>query len=255
MNDAKLVGAIDSLSAAVAAMREGDDPRLTLEVALLKVATPSLDSSREALLRRIESLESRLTGGGAGEAGSAGSGSPMAGSTSAEPQTPPPAPALPAENASSAAPPVEQPAADEPEAEASVATATIEIEQVVAAWPAVVDHLRDSGSAMLSTLFDDARPIAIDEERSALRIGFPSSAKFNKKKAEAKGNVERMTEAITVIVGTSLRPIYELVEDGAPETAEPSAELSEEEKIDLIKDNFDATEVVPDDDARESEAG
>ena len=65
VDDAKLVGAIDALSAAVAAMREGDDPRLTLEVALLKVATPSLDSSREALLRRIESLESRLTGGGA----------------------------------------------------------------------------------------------------------------------------------------------------------------------------------------------
>ena len=62
VDDAKLVGAIDALSAAVAAMREGDDPRLTLEVALLKVTTPSLDSSREALLRRIESLESRLTG-------------------------------------------------------------------------------------------------------------------------------------------------------------------------------------------------
>ena len=65
IDDAKLVGAIDALSGAVAAMREGDDPRLTLEVALLKVATPSLDSSREALLRRIESLEARLSGEGA----------------------------------------------------------------------------------------------------------------------------------------------------------------------------------------------
>ena len=37
------MGAIEALSGAVAAMREGDDPRLTLEVALLKVATPSLD--------------------------------------------------------------------------------------------------------------------------------------------------------------------------------------------------------------------
>src|SRR5262249_9919531 len=63
----KLVGAIDSLSGAVAAMREGDDPRLTLEVALLKVATPSLDSSREALLRRIETLESQIGGGGTAE--------------------------------------------------------------------------------------------------------------------------------------------------------------------------------------------
>ena len=145
--------------------------------------------------------------------------------------------------------------APDPEPEASVATATIEIEQVVQAWPAVVDHLRDSGSAMLSTLFDEARPLEIDAERSALRIGFPESAKFNKKKAEAKGNVERMSEAITVVVGTTLRPIYELVENDAPaESSEPTAELSDEEKIDLIKDNFDATEVVPDD-ARESEAG
>jgi DNA polymerase-3 subunit gamma/tau len=253
MDDGKLVGAIDSLSGAVAAMREGDDPRLTLEVALLKVATPSLDSSREALLRRIESLESQLTGGRGGEASSAGSRSPMAGSTPAEPEPPAPAPALPAENASPALPP-ERPT--EPEPEASVATATVEIDRVVELWPAVVDHVRDTGSAMLSTLFDEARPLAIDEERSMLRIGFPSSAKFNKRKAEAKGNVERMTEAITVIVGTSLRPVYELVEEDAPaSTPEESADLSEDEKVDLIKDNFDATEVVPDDDARESEAG
>jgi DNA polymerase-3 subunit gamma/tau len=253
MDDAKLVGAIDSLSAAVAAMREGDDPRLTLEVALLKVATPSLDSSRDALLRRIESLESRLTGGAGGEAGSAGSRSPMAGSSAAGAQAEPPAPALPDENASPAAPPEEQ---EEPEPEASVATATVEIERVAEAWPAVVDHLRDGGSAMLSTLFDEARPLEIDEERSVLRIGFPESAKFNKKKAEAKPNVERMTEAISVIVGATLRPVYELVQDDAPaEGSEPTPELSEDETIDLIKDNFDATEVVPDDDARESEAG
>ncbi len=256
VDDAKLVGAIDSLSAAVAAMREGDDPRLTLEVALLKVATPSLDSSREALLRRIESLESQLTGGGGGKAGSAGSRSPMAGSAKAEPEASAPAPALPDENASPAPPPEEQPAPEEPEPEASVATATVEIGRVVEAWPAVVDHLRDGGSAMLSTLFDEARPLEIDEERSVLLIGFPESAKFNKKKAEAKPNVERMTEAITVIVGASLRPVYELVEVEAPaESSEPTADLSEEEKIDLIKDNFDATEVVSDDQARESEAG
>jgi DNA polymerase III subunit gamma/tau len=257
VDDAKLVGAIDALSAAVAAMREGDDPRLTLEVALLKVATPSLDSSREALLRRIESLESQLTGGGAGEAGSAGSSSSMARSTSAGAQAEPPAPGPPAENASPAPPHAEQEQPEpEPEPEASVATATVEIERVVEAWPAVVDHLREGGSAMLSTLFDEARPLKIDEERSVLLIGFPESAKFNKKKAEAKGNVERMTEAITVIVGTSLRPVYELVEGDAPAVEpEQAVELSDEEKIDLIKDNFDATEVVPDDEARESEAG
>ena len=254
IEDAKLMGAIDALSGAVAGMREGDDPRLTLEVALLKVATPSLDSSREALLRRIESLESRLAGGASGEAASAGSSSSMAGSAEAEAQASSPAPALPAEDGSPDAPPVEEPPAD-PAPEAGVATATVEIEQVVELWPAVVDHLRDSGSEMLSTLFDDARPLAIDEERSMLRIGFPASAKFNKRKAESPANIERMTEAIAAITGHGLRPAYELIEE-ENEAAPPegSAKMTEEDLIDLIKDNFDASEVVRDD-ARESGGG
>jgi hypothetical protein len=142
-----------------------------------------------------------------------------------------------------------------PESDASVATASVEIGRVVELWPAVVDHLRDSGSAMLSTLFDGARPLAIDEERSVLRIGFPASAKFNKKKAESSANVERMTEAIASVAGQRLRPAYEIV-DGEDEGSGPeeSAEMSEEELVDLVKDSFDASEVVPDD-ARESGAG
>ena len=231
IDDAKLVAAIDALSGAVAAMREGDDPRLTLEVALLKVATPSLDSSREALLRRIESLEARLSGEGA-----------------AAPENPKP-PAAPEQAAKP-----EKPGPPEDEA-VPEATTTVEIDQVVELWPAVVDHLRDSGSAMLSTLFDEARPLGIDEERSMLRIGFPPSAKFNKKKAESSANLERMTEAVGAIVGTRLRPAYELIEDESQAAdSESSAEMSEEDLIDLIKDNFDASEVPPDE-ARESEAG
>ena len=254
IDDAKLVGAIDALSAAVAAMREGDDPRLTLEVALLKVATPSLDSSREALLRRIESLEARLTGGGSGAADSGGSRSPMAGSTTTRTQASAPSPASPAEDAAPAAPQTDDTAPSESEssAEGSVATASIEIERVIELWPAVVAHLQESGSAMLSTLFDDARPLGIDEERSAVRIGFPPSAKFNKKKAESSANVERMTEAIGAVLGTPMRPVYEVVEgdESAPATEERAAEMSEDDLIDMIKDNFDASEVAP-----ESEAG
>ena len=255
IDDAKLVGAIDALSGAVAAMREGDDPRLTLEVALLKVTSPSLDSSREALLRRIESLESRLTGGEGGEGGSAGFSSSMAGSTVPGTQAEAAAPALPAENASPAAPPVENSDSEPPDPAAGIATATIEIEKVIELWPAVVDHLRDSGSAMLSTLFDEAKPLGIDEERSMLRIGFPASAKFNKKKAESPVNVERMSEAVGAIVGTRIRPVYELIDgESHPAVPEGSAEMSDDDLVDLIKDNFDASE-VPSDEARESEAG
>jgi DNA polymerase-3 subunit gamma/tau len=257
MEDAKLIGAIDALSGAVAGMREGDDPRLTLEVALLKVATPSLDSSREALLRRIEQLESRLPGGASGDAASAGSGSSMAGSSPARAQGSSSAPALPAEDAAGGAPPVVESPSKQAKLGpgASVATVSIEIERVVELWPAVVDHLRDSGSEMLSTLFDDARPLAIDEERSMVHIGFPASAKFNKRKAESQSNIERMTEAIAAITGHGLRPAYELIEEENEAAApEGSAKMTEEDLIDLLKDNFDASEVVPDD-ARESGGG
>ncbi len=56
IGEAKLMGAIDALSTATANMREGDDPRLSLEVALLKVTSPALDSSQEALLAADRSL-------------------------------------------------------------------------------------------------------------------------------------------------------------------------------------------------------
>jgi DNA polymerase-3 subunit gamma/tau len=264
IDDARLVGAIDALSAAVAAMREGDDPRLTLEVALLKVATPSLDTSREALLRRIEALESRVVEGGprgASPAGNGGDASERKAEAEVKPPTKPekrePAGSAPSGPSSKDVTPEPQSEGQEASENAAVATAEapLEIGRVVELWPAVVDHLRDSGEEMLSTLFDGARPLAIDDERSLLRIGFPPSAKFNKRKAEAPVNVERMSEALSAVVGRRLRPAYELTdEENAEAPAEEATAMSEEEMIDLIKDKFDASEVVPED-ARESEAG
>ena len=81
------------------------------------------------------------------------------------------------------------------------------------------------------------------------------SAKFNKRKAEAPANVELMTEAIGAIVGVRLRPAYELGEPGTGEEgSEESGAMNDEDLIDLIKDNFDASEVAPGD-SQESEAG
>ncbi len=130
---------------------------------------------------------------------------------------------------------------------------------MVELWPAVVDHVRESGSEMLSSLFDGARPLGVDEERSRLRIGFPASAKFNKRKAEAQANVERMAESLEAIVGARLKPVYELI-DGESEAAkegEGATAMAEEEIIELLKAKFDASEVVADDgdDERKSEAG
>jgi hypothetical protein len=112
---------------------------------------------------------------------------------------------------------------------------------------------------MLSSLFDGARPLGVDEERSLLRIGFTASAKFNKRKAEAQANVERMAEALQAIAGARLKPVYELI-DGEPEgqKGEGATAMAEEEIIELLKSKFDASEVVAeedDDETRKSEAG
>jgi hypothetical protein len=113
---------------------------------------------------------------------------------------------------------------------------------------------------MLSSLFDGARPLGVDEERSQLRIGFPASAKFNKRKAEAKANVERMTESLQAIAGARLKPVYELIEGEAegPRESEGATAMAEEEIIELLKAKFDASEVGGGDEGdeeRKSEAG
>jgi DNA polymerase-3 subunit gamma/tau len=74
---ASLVRTIDELAAALTAVREGDDARMAVEIALLKAARPDLDPSTEGLLRRIERLER-----GTGVSGAAG---PVAGEGASPP--------------------------------------------------------------------------------------------------------------------------------------------------------------------------
>ena len=52
----------DLLAVAVEDSRQGADPRLPLELALVKVTSPGADLSRESLAFRVEQLEQRLTG-------------------------------------------------------------------------------------------------------------------------------------------------------------------------------------------------
>ena len=252
VGEARLVAAIDALSAAVAAMREGDDPRLSLEVALLKVAQPSLDPSREALLRRIESLEAKVSGG-AGDASPASGeafglvGDPSPAPPTTVPETPEPAEAPPSKSQEEQANPSGSAEAPAGTATTAATRVSVEVERVTQMWPAVVEHVRESGAEVLSTYVEAAKVLAVDAEKAVLRIGFPAGAAFNKRKAEAKENVERIAESLSAIVGTRLRPVYQLL-DGEQEEAEPEgngdAPLAEDEIIDLIKTKFDAREVT-----------
>jgi PHD/YefM family antitoxin component YafN of YafNO toxin-antitoxin module len=102
-------------------------------------------------------------------------------------------------------------------------------------------------------VFTAARPVAVDVERAVLEVGFPASAAFNKRKAEAQEARERLAEALKTIVGEPLRPVYVLLE-GKDEAGQDGAEssLSDEELIELLRSEFDAEEFGGDD-AKEAE--
>ena len=57
LSDLTLGRSVDVLSAALTAIREGDEPRMTVELALLRAARPQIDPSREAFAERLERLE------------------------------------------------------------------------------------------------------------------------------------------------------------------------------------------------------
>jgi hypothetical protein len=185
---------------------------MTLELAMLRAARPEIDPSRAALAQRLERVE-RLVRGTDAEP------------TDAEPQDNPRPTAV-----------VTDPGP------AAVATEAADLERISGLWPAVLDQVRESGSELLSTVFAAARPVSVDVERAVLEIGFPASASFNKRKAEAQEARERLAEAVMTIVGERLRPIYVLLdgEDATLGGAEPP--LGEEDLIALLRSEFDAEE-------------
>ena len=235
--DLGLARAIDVIAAALAAIREGDEPRMTVELALLRAARPQLDPSKAALMQRIERLEAGLSGGA--------------------PAPPPTAPAADPEPVSEAGPAAEAEEEPAPEPEASGPEAAAEppseeppvadgldLDRVRALWPSVVDQLRDSGSELLSTFVEAARPVAVDIEEAVLKVGFPSGAAFNKRKLEAAEARDRFSEAVRTTVGTRLRPVFILLEDDQPQAGDDApAESSADELIERFKSEFDAEEV------------
>jgi DNA polymerase-3 subunit gamma/tau len=217
-----LARAVDALSKALADVREGDEPRMTVELALLRAARPQLDPSREALAQRLERLEAAIGGG--------------------VPPPPPPVPVAEPEAAAEEAGENEdpEPDADEtPVAQVVAVASEVDLEKLVGLWPAVVDQVRQGGSELLGHVLAAARPVAVNVEEAVLEVGFPPSASFNKRKADAPEARERFAEAVKTVVGERLRPVFKLLEgegDGAPD--EPA--MSEDELVAMISDEFDA---------------
>ncbi len=243
-----LVRTIDELANALTAVREGDDARMAVEIALLKAARPDLDPTTEGLLRRIERLEQGTSVPRA--AGPVGAGDPpppaaAKASSGAVPPTPPPAAGAPPADDLAPEVPAE---ASAPEAavpaEGAVPVGNLDLEQIVNTWPAVLDKLRETSPALAAT-FDGARPVSFDAED--LQVGFPAELTFNKKKAETPEKRELMADVIENVLGERLRPTYVLLEEApavpAEEAKASAGEIDHDALVEKLKSEFDAEEV------------
>jgi hypothetical protein len=195
---------------------------------MLRAARPQLDPTRQALLQRVEDLERRLAGGA-----EARRDEPQQPPSVSEPDGEPPA-------ASNAA--VDQEAEPARGPSAVVVEEGLDLERIGGLWPAVLDQMRDSGFELLSTVFSAARPVGVSIEQRVLEVGFPPSAGFNKRKAEAPEARDQFVDAVKTIVGESLRPVYVLLEGEHEGEGAAEAQFSEEELIDRLKSEFDAEE-------------
>jgi DNA polymerase III subunit gamma/tau len=193
----------DLLAVAVDDMRQGGDPRLPLELALVKVTRPGADLSRESLAYRVDQLEARHL-----------------------PDAPAAAPAPAAE--APPAPPVDE---SEP--------SDVTLDQLREAWQRTIVPAVENRSIPAASVFREARPAELSGD--VLTLAFPAAADFHRKLAEEEKNSTLLTEALHEVTGRKLGVAFTVSEgEDEPETEEPT---SEEDFVELVKQTFDAREI------------
>jgi DNA polymerase-3 subunit gamma/tau len=211
VGEATVLRLCDLLAVAVEDMRQGGDPRLPLELALVKVTRPAADLSRESTAHRLELLERAVQ-------------------TGQVPGTVPgPRPEEPG------------PRGDEPTAAA--ATPSLELEQLQEAWQRTILPAVEEKSIPTASVLREAQPK--DLAGDILTVEFPPAASFHRQLAEEPKNATLLAEALYEVTGRHLDLEFELGENGGDDVTGPEAEepATEEEIIELMKGTFDAREV------------
>jgi DNA polymerase III subunit gamma/tau len=198
----------DLLAVAVDDMRQGGDPRLPLELALIKVTRPGADLERESLAFRIEQLERR------GPAPATQTTAPEEAETEAQ---------------------VEQPV--EP-----VSGPPVELEQLQAAWQRSVIPAVEERSVPTASVLREAHPSELAGD--TLTLEFPAAASFHRNLAEQPKNATLLVDALYEVTGRRFAIAFAVGENGETETQEQRT-LSEEELVEELKQTFDAREVTP----------
>ena len=197
---------IDLLAVALEDMRQGGDPRLPLELAIVKVTRSHADLSRESLAHRVELLESR-------------------GSTPATTREVAPAP-------SAAAPAsMDDPAAAGPD---------LKLEQVAESWQrSIVQSVRER-SIPVASLLAEATPTALADD--TLTLEFPAGNDFHRQQIAEPQNIGLLRDALYEVTGRKLAVVLEA---GEPDAAleDDDEPKSEDDWISSLKETFDAREV------------
>ena len=206
---------IDLLAVAVDDIRQGADPRLPLELALVKVTRPGSDLSRESLAHRVELLEAR-----------APNVAPPAASAALAPSTQP----------------VEARVIEMPPAADTPASPPVELEQVTEAWDrSILDAVRER-SIPVASLLTEATPTVLADD--TLTLEFPAGADFHRRQVAEPQNIGLLRDALYEVTGRKLTVVLEsreMEEHAAPPAADEP--LSEEDVFALLKETFDAQEV------------
>jgi DNA polymerase-3 subunit gamma/tau len=211
----------DLLAVAVDDMRQGGDPRLPLELALVRVTRPQADLSRDSLAHRVEVLEGRVL---------------HAGSSAAVSRAPSPVPAP----AAAPAPPDEAASHDEVSATPSgEAAPELDLEHVQDAWARSVLPAVRERSIPTATLLGEAQPVALAGD--TLTIAFAPAADFHRRQAEEPRNLVVLRDALLEVTGRRLA-VETAVSAGAT-LRQVDESMSEDDVLSLLKDTFDATEV------------
>ncbi len=241
---ASLIRTIDELAAALTTIREGDEARLAVEVALLKAARPDLDPGAEGLMRRIEKLEHAA-------------GSPRPAPAPAQPEPPvaaDPGPGEQHETLVEAPGPVEDTeepvstepvTAAEPDPEPPAPAGDLGLEKLNQLWPTVIEALRASGSGPTASYFEGTRPIGAGG--GEVEIGFPPEASFNRRNAEKPERRDQLAQALLTVTGERLEVAFGDLdgEDPAGEAFSSASEkVGEDEFVEKLKSEFNAEEVI-----------
>jgi DNA polymerase-3 subunit gamma/tau len=197
----------DLLAVAVDDMRQGGDPRLPLELALVKVTRAAADLERESVAYRLEQLESRA---------------PSSHVPGSEPGT------RPAETRPPEAPPAEPP--------------SLELEQLQDAWQRAILPAVEQKSIPTASMLREAHPA--DLAGDTLTVEFPRSASFHRQLAEEPKNATLLADALYEVTGRKLSLAFAVGENGGAAGEEADeAPAGEEEFLELMKETFDAHEV------------